>query len=140
MKMFSSFFFTAGALIAVLILGTSNVVAEPWMAPAIGMSAQTSGEDNSAAVDLTGTWLFAWTAKNGEQKQLPMKITQNGDQLSGSVDWGQSSPAQVKGTLNANQVSLKMKFRRKVSLTGTVNGDKMSGTGSRGVPWSATRQ
>jgi hypothetical protein len=141
-KVFSSFVLTACTLIAAgaLIIGTSKLVAEPGEMPATGMSAPASGQDTSAAIDLTGTWLFSWTAKNEEQRQLAMKLTQNGSQLSGSVDWGRQSPAQVKGALNGNQVSLNMKFRRKVSLTGTVNGDKMSGTGSKGVPWSATRQ
>lgn len=142
MRFFSSCALTMSAVIAAgaLIVGTSNVVAEPGGTPAIVISAPASGQDNSAAVDLAGTWQFSWTAKNGEQRQLPMQITQEGNQLSGSVDWGQQSPSPVKGTLNGNQVSLSMKFRRKVSLTGTVNGDKMSGTSSDGVAWSATRQ
>jgi hypothetical protein len=142
MKIFPSSPLTTGVLIAAgaLIIGTSNVVAEPGGAPAIDISAPSSGQDNSTAVDLTGAWQFSWIAKNGEQRQLPMQITQKGSQLSGSVDWGQQSPSRVKGTLNGNQVSLSMKFRQKVSLTGTVNGDKMSGTSSRGVAWSATRQ
>ncbi|MGB6728034.1 MAG: hypothetical protein WBE74_19240, partial [Terracidiphilus sp.] len=64
----------------------------------------------------------------------------NGSQLTGSVDWGQASPSPVKGTLNGSLVSLTTKLRRKITLTGTVNGDKMSGTTDRGVAWSATRQ
>jgi hypothetical protein len=142
MKMFFSFALTTGALIAAgaLIIATSNVVAESGGAPATGTLSPALGRDNSAAVDLTGTWQVSWTAKNGEQRQLPMQITQKGSQLSGSVDWGQRTPSPVKGTLDGNQVSLTTKLRRRIKLTGTVDGNKMSGTTSRGVAWSATRQ
>jgi hypothetical protein len=142
MKFFSSSAVTLEALIAAgaLIIGTSNVVAESGAGHAISMSVPASEQDNSTAVDLTGTWQVSWLSNNGEQRQLPMQITQKGSHLSGSVDWGQPSPSPVKGTLDGNQVSLTMKLRRQITLKGTVNGDKMSGTTNRGVAWSATRQ
>jgi hypothetical protein len=151
MKFGSSFPRATGILIATgaLTISTSNAVAESGGAPAIGISAPSSeqdnsavgpGQDNSTAADLTGTWQVSWTAKSGQQLQVAMQITQRESNLTGSVDWGQASPSPVKGTLNGNQVSLTTKLRRKVNLTGTVNGDKMSGTTDRGVAWSATRQ
>lgn len=51
------------------------------------------------------------------------------------------SPILLKGRLSANQVSFDVKTRKhKASFTGTVNGDKMSGTTEQGASWTATRQ
>lgn len=142
MKVFFSFALTTGVLIAAaaLIFGTSNAIAESTGAPAIGISVPASGQDNTAAADLTGSWQISWTANNGEQRQASMQITQKGRKLSGTFEGARGS-VPLKGTLDGDQVSVNVKLpRRQLSFTGTVNGDKMSGTTERGVAWSATRQ
>lgn len=141
MKAFSLFTLTAGTLIAAgaLIIGTSNVVAESGGMAAIGLSTPASGQDTSAAIDLTGTWQLSRIDTDGNQHQVTMQLKQDGSKLSGTLT-GQRGSTSVQGSIKGNQVYLTMKLRKKVTLTGAVNGDKMSGTSKKGVAWSATRQ
>ena len=47
----------------------------------------------------------------------------------------------ITGSMQGNQVSLSVKLgEARITLTGTVVGDKMSGTTAQGAPWTATRQ
>jgi hypothetical protein len=132
---------TAGLITAgALIVGTSNAIAESAAAPGAGISALASGQDNTPASDLTGSWQISWTAARGDRRQASLQITQKGSKLSGTFQ-GPRRSAPLKGTLEGNQVSLTVKTRRgQLTFTGTVNGDKMSGTTESGVAWSATRQ
>jgi hypothetical protein len=69
-----------------------------------------------------------------------MQIKQDGKKLSGSFQ-GKRGSAPLKGRLSGNQVSFNVKTRKhEASFTGTVNGDKMSGTTEQGASWTATRQ
>lgn len=44
----------------------------------------------------------------------------------------------LKGSISGNQVSFDVKTRKhKASFTGTVNGDKMTGTTEQGASWTA---
>ena len=46
----------------------------------------------------------------------------------------------VNMSLQGNQISMNVKTRRRqVNLSGTVNGDTMSGTTEKGAAWTATR-
>ena len=138
MKFFSSFALTTCVLVAAgaLTLGTSNLVARSEGAPA---STQTSGQDNSAAVDATGTWQVSWTGGNGDQHQATMQIKQKGSELSGKFT-GQRGSTSLKGSIMGNRVSFTLKAQRQPSFSGTLDGNKMSGTIDQAAPWSATRQ
>jgi hypothetical protein len=68
-----------------------------------------------------------------------MEIKQDGTKLSGKFQ-GERGSAAVTGSLDGNQVSLKVRLpRRQVSFSGIVNGDKMNGTTEQGDSWTATR-
>lgn len=123
-----------------LIFGTSNAVAEPTGVYTSGATASVAAQDNTAAPDLTGSWVISWTANSGDQRQASVQITQKGNKLSGTFQ-GPRRSVPLKGTLDGDEVSLTVKARRReLSFTGTVNGDKMSGTTENGVAWSAARQ
>lgn len=142
MKALLSFALTTGVLLAAgaLIIGTSNAVAEAAGVIAPAASAQATAQDNTAAPDLTGSWQISWTANSGDQRQASVQITQKGSKLRGTFQ-GPRRSVPLKGTLDGNQVSLTVKLReRQLTFTGTVSGDKMSGTTESGVAWSATRQ
>ena len=137
MKFFSFFALTTCVLVAAgaLTLGTSNLIAQSEGARA---STQTSGQDNSAAVDATGTWQVSWTAGNGDQHQATMQIKQKGSELSGKFT-GQRGSTSLKGSIMGNRVSFTLKAKRQASFSGTLDGNKMSGTTKQGVTWTATR-
>lgn len=125
---------------AALIFCTPGALAESAGARSASASTQAVAQDNTASPDVTGSWQISWTAKSGDQRQASMQITQKGSKLSGTFQ-GERGSVPVEGTLDGHQISLTVKLpRRQLSFTGTVNGDKMSGTTERGVAWSATRQ
>jgi hypothetical protein len=102
--------------------------------------AQDSSSADSAVSNLSGSWQMTWAGPNGNQRQVTMQIKQDGKKLSGTLQ-GERGSAPLKGTCEGNQVSFSMKMRkRQVSFTGTVSGNKMSGTTEQGASWSATRQ
>jgi hypothetical protein len=140
MKFLSSFALTTGALIAAgaLIVGTSNVVAEPGGAPPISISAPAFGQDTSTA-NVSGDWQGSWTDADGNQHPITMQIKQDGSKLSGMFT-GQRGSTSLKGSLSGNQVSFSMKGQRQIKFSGTLDRNKMSGTTDRGFAWSATRQ
>jgi len=142
MKAFLSLGLTTCVLITAvaLIFGTPSTFGESAGAGSTSVSVQAGAQDNTVSPDLTGTWQISWTANSGEQRQASMEITQKGRKLTGTFEGARGS-VPLKGTLDGNQVSVHVKLRRRqLSFTGTVNGDKMSGTTERGVAWSATRQ
>lgn len=101
---------------------------------------QESAQDNSAAPNLSGNWQVSWENAKGSQRQVTMQIKQDGSKLTGEFQSERDS-APLKGSLKGNQVSFNVKLpRRQASFTGTVDGDKMSGTTDQGTSWTATRQ
>ena len=137
MKLFSSFPLLMGALfvIAGTVSGASPSVAEP-----AGALLSPLAADIPASATVAGNWQVSWTGANGNQRQGTMQIKQDGGKLSGTFQ-GQRGSASLKGSLQGNQVSFSVKLRKhQASFTGTVNGDKMSGTTKQGASWTATRQ
>lgn len=123
-----------------LIFGAPGVFAESASARNAPASAQAVSQDSTASPEVTGSWQISWTAKSGDQRQASMQIKQKGSKLSGTFQ-GERGSVPVRGTLEGNQISLTVKLpRRQLSFTGTVDGDKMSGTTESGVAWTATRQ
>ena len=113
--------------------------------------------DDSANV--AGNWQLSWQGHQGSQ-QGTLALQQNGSSLTGTMQ-GQRGSAPVSGTINGNNVSFNVEMKGEhrsmtLAFTGTINGDKMSGTfqpqgggrGGRGGQsgeqgdhtWSATRQ
>ena len=99
-----------------------------------------AAQDSAASATVSGSWQLSWTAASGNQRQATMQIKQDGSKLSGKFQ-GERGSASLTGSLQGNQVSFNVKLRkRQVSFSGTVDGDKMSGTTEQGASWSATRQ
>jgi hypothetical protein len=83
---------------------------------------------------------LSWINKEGSQKEATMQLKQDGFKLSGSVH-AELGTFSLNGALQTNQVTITVKVpMHKVSFTGTIDGDKMSGTTGQGKPWSAIRQ
>lgn len=102
-------------------------------------SPQNSAQDGIEASNLSGIWQVSFNGKRGG-RQATMQLKEDGTKLSGSFQ-GERGSAPLKGTLNGNQVSFTVKMpRRTLSFSGSVEGDKMSGTTEQGGSWSASRQ
>jgi len=106
--------------------------------PSAGSYVQEGTQDSPAA-DLSGNWQVSFAGKQGS-RQATMQIKQDSSKVSGSFE-GERGSAPVSGTLNGSDISFTVKApRREISFTGTVHGNKMSGTTEQGGSWSATRQ
>lgn len=131
-------------LVCSLLAATGIVVIANSLVPApVVLAAHLPPQDGggaAAAVNLSGSWQISWTAENGTQRQASMQITQDGAKLSGKFEGARGS-APLSGKLDGSEVSLNVKLRRRdVSFSGSVDGDKMSGTTKGGGSWTATRQ
>lgn len=101
---------------------------------------QDAARDSTATPNLSGNWQMSWAGPKGKQRQVTMQVKQDGSKLSGNFQAERGS-APLTGSLKGNQVSFSVKTpKRKASFTGTVDGDKMSGTTEQGASWTATRQ
>jgi hypothetical protein len=140
-KLFSSFSLLALTLFCIAGgASTSEATAEISSATAAFTLAQDSPQTSNAAPTVSGNWQLSWTSRKGGQRQVTMQVKQDGGKLSGTIE-GERGSAPLKGSLEGNRVSFSLKMRkRQVSFSGTVNGDKMSGTTEEGASWTATRQ
>jgi hypothetical protein len=140
-KLFSSFSLLVLSLFCVAGgANASEAVAEASSATAAMTVAQDNQQTSNAAPSISGSWQLSWTARKGGQRQVTMQVKQDGSKLSGSIE-GERGSTPLKGSLQGNRVSFSLKMRkRQVSFSGTVNGDKMSGTTEEGASWTATRQ
>jgi hypothetical protein len=100
---------------------------------------QEGADDNTSSANISGDWQGSWTSADGNQHPIMMQIKQKGSKLTGTFT-GQRGSTSLKGGINGHQVSFSMKARRQISFTGTVDGNKMSGTFDQGAPLTATRQ
>lgn len=128
---------------SLLTAGGIVVVAGTFGEAPVALAASAPLQDNAAnssAASLSGNWQMSWTGANGAQRQGTMEIKQDGAKLNGKFQ-GERGSAAVTGSLDGSQVSFRVKLpRRTVSFTGTINGDRMSGTTEQGASWTATRQ
>ena len=126
-----------GLLITVAGIGAPFLAyAQPF---STGAMAQDTVQDSSAPA-IAGSWQMSFTDRNGDPRQGTLQIQQDGAKLSGTFQ-GPRGSAPLKGSLQGNQISITVKARgREISFTGTVDGDKMTGTTQRGTSWTATRQ
>jgi hypothetical protein len=138
------FIWSVPILICSLLAAAGVITAANALLPApvmtAGIAAQYSAKDDAASADLSGSWQMSWTGQNGAQRQASMQIKQNGSKLTGKFI-GERGSTSLSGSLDGDRVTLSLKMRRAdISFSGTVSGDKMSGTGPRGGLWSATRR
>ena len=91
--------------------------------------AQDSQSNNSQPANIGGAWQISWQARNGSQ-QASMQIQQDGSKLSGTFQ-DASGSSSVTGSLAGNNVSFSVQIQGRpmtLAFTGTIDGDKMSGT------------
>jgi hypothetical protein len=92
--------------------------------------AQDSESNHSQPVNIGGAWQLSWQGRDGSQ-QATIQIQQDGAKLSGAFQGPRGSSA-LTGSVSGNNVSfsVQMQGRRTITLafTGTIDGDKMSGT------------
>jgi hypothetical protein len=133
------------SLVLSSLLTTGGIVATAHcLAPAAVVHAVTPianvAQNSDPTPSLSGNWQMSWTGMNGAQRQSTMQLKQDGTKLSGKLS-GERGATSVTGSIQGNQVSFSVKLRRRqVSFTGTLAGDKMSGTTEQGAQWTATRQ
>lgn len=125
-------------LYAAVLLGVSVLSGTTALHAASGSPSAPQAETQSAS--LAGNWQLSFTAPSGDQRQAVLQIQQSGSTLSGKFQGMRGSGA-LSGSVQGSQVSLTVKGHgREISFSGTVDGNKMSGTDAQGSPWSATRQ
>jgi hypothetical protein len=92
--------------------------------------AQDSESNNSQPANIGGAWQLSWQGRSGSQ-QATIQIQQDGAALSGTFQDSRGSTP-LTGSVQGNNVSFSVQVqgRRTMTLafTGTINGDKMSGT------------
>jgi hypothetical protein len=92
--------------------------------------AQDSDSNNSQPANIGGAWQISWQGR-GDSQQATIQIQQDGSTLSGTFQ-GSEGSTPLSGSVRGNTVSFNVQIqgRRTITLafTGTINGDKMSGT------------
>ena len=93
--------------------------------------AQDSQSNSPQPTNIGGAWQISWEGRGGPQ-QGTIQIQQDGAKLSGTFQDSGGSSSQLTGSVAGNNVSfsVQVQARRTMTLafTGTVDGDKMSGT------------
>ena len=127
------------------------ILAVPLLLP------QDSQSNNSQPTNIGGNWQISWEGR-GDAQQATIQIQQDGSGLSGTFQDARGS-SQLTGNVDGDKVSFSVQVqgRRTMTLafTGTIAGDKMSGTfqpqgggggregrggGQSNHSWSAVRQ
>ena len=129
---------------SLLLVGGITTMTALLMAAPYTLSASVPIQDNSSASSagpaVAGNWQLSWTSAKGKEQQGTVQIKQEGKKLSGTFE-GKRGSAALKGSLQGTQISFSVKMPKGESaFTGTVDGDKMSGTTEEGASWTATRQ
>ena len=107
--------------------------------PAYASSAIAAQED-SASPTVAGKWKLSFTDPTGNPKQGTLALQQDGSNLTGNYT-GPRGTFSVKGTVQGTGITFTIHaMGRKLSFTGNVDGDKMSGTTETGTSWNASRE
>jgi hypothetical protein len=89
---------------------------------------------------LTGKWQLSCTGRNGDMRQIPLQIQQQGATLSGTYT-GPRRSGELHGSVSGNEVSFELAGRRRsVSFTGTTDGNTLQVHTAKGISCTATRQ
>jgi len=92
---------------------------------------------------LGGTWHLTWTGFMGQHRTASVRIRQDNTTLSGTFQGDHSFPLSgpfpIAGKVDGDKVTFSVSLSSGMSLTftGTVAGDKMSGTTAQKKVWSA---
>jgi hypothetical protein len=136
------------SLLFVLVVGLAS-----------GLLAQDAAQDSSQPASVGGKWQMSWQGRGGA-KQGTLQLEQDGSKLTGTFESDRGSLA-VSGTVSGNNISFSTQSQEHhdftMVYTGTVEGDKISGTfqpqggqsgkgggrhggGQQNRSWTATRQ
>jgi hypothetical protein len=91
--------------------------------------AQGPQSNESQPANVGGAWEISWQGRGGTQ-QGTMQIQQEGSQLSGTFE-DASGSSSMTGSVSGNNLSFNVHIQGRpmtLAFTGTINGDKMSGT------------
>ena len=120
-------------LSAVLVLALGAVMSLP---------AQEKAHPHAEAIKVAGTWQMSMDTPHGAVKG-PFEIQQTGAKLTGKFTSDHVGSLNLTGTLEGKKVVFRMEVpgsEEAFVFSGSVDGDKMSGTTSMSGNWSATRQ
>ncbi|MGB2907431.1 MAG: hypothetical protein WBB73_10020 [Candidatus Aminicenantaceae bacterium] len=89
------------------------------------------------AVDVSGTWEMTMETPRGEERVSEMKIEQEGDKITVTMEGFQGNEMTGKGTVTDNEVewTVNMETQRgefTITYSGTVDGDTMTGQAEMG--------
>jgi hypothetical protein len=104
---------------------------------------KSTPQDGKATVPASGVWLMTWTNDKGDTRHATLHIHQKDEALSGTADV-QGGPTngtfRLTGNVRGYQIVLSVRvYWHHASFTGTVDGNKMSGSTHDGRPWFATK-
>lgn len=90
---------------------------------------------------VAGKWQFAIDTPHGNMPGV-LTVEQDGNKLTGNCDLTNMGVAKMTGSIDGKKVSMKFDMHgNPLALTGTIEGDKMSGsTDPAGGTWKATKQ
>ena len=108
----------------------------------------TAGAVFAAAVDVTGEWEITIKTPRGDRTS-PIAFAQNGESLTATTTGRDGTEIKATGTVKGNDIEWSLTRTNpqgeevKITYKGTIDGDKMSGTGmigERSTEWSAVRK
>jgi hypothetical protein len=91
---------------------------------------------------ITGNWKLSTESRHGKLNGF-FRIKQEGSKLSGTCEVEGHGVKQMSGTIDGKKVTLSVPFdegKMTLTFTGTVDGEKMSGSTDLAGPWTASRE
>ena len=101
------------------------------------------------AVDVSGTWEMSMETPRGETRESEMKIEQDGDKITVTMQGFQGNEMTGEGTVTGNDVEWTVNFETQrgemtIVYTATVEGDTMTGQAEMGdfgsMDWTAKKK
>jgi hypothetical protein len=106
------------------------------------LAAQDKGQSKSESAKIAGTWKLSMDSPHGTI-QGPLRVKQDGSKLTATYETEHMGSMSLTGTVDGTKVAFSMELpagQPPFTFTGTVEGDKMSGTTAPGGSWTAARQ
>jgi invasion protein IalB len=120
-------------------LRRSNVATAFALSLALSLGAAAAPVAQTESPNLTGNWQLSCTGRKGQTRQAALQIQQDGSKLSGTISVGSGRSGALNGTIQGTQVSFSAPGG-KLTFTGTVNGNTMTGQSQKGRSCSVIRQ
>jgi hypothetical protein len=136
---------TFAAQVSSVPTGTADALTSPSSNMLVQVATQeSSAQDSNATASASGIWRMTWTNEKGDIRHATLHIQQKGDALSGTANL-QGGPIngtfRLTGNVRGNRIVLSVKvYWHHASFTGTVDGNKMSGSTHDGTPWLAAHE